>query len=212
MMTNGVTEPPVKEKMCTQCGQLKPATLEHYYKDNKNADNLTTWCKVCRKASAKLASARLRDKKRNAKQQSVVVATPHIAPVVPPLLPLAPVIKAGDYYFNPAAVALYDCSPAGEIIVVMTTQETRLEPIPNTPHKAITVHPITFRIKDIEAVALRSALDNIAVPLKEDHSKDEQLYQEWDAADKRATVAEERVTELESELAAIKAKVEALFR
>lgn len=210
-MSNGIAEPPVVEKVCPKCRQSKPATLEYFYKDDKNADKLTYRCKVCRIERTKELRAQRR-KERTTPHQPVIAATPHTAPVAPPLLPLMPVIKAGDYYFNPAAVALYDCALAGEITVVMTTQETRLDPIPNTIHKAITVHPITFRIKDIEAVALRSALDNIAVPLKEDHSKDEQLYQEWDAADKRATAAETRVTALEAELAAIKEKLGAIFK
>ena len=37
------------EKMCTRCGQTKPATKEYFYKDRTKKDGWGCWCRSCSK-------------------------------------------------------------------------------------------------------------------------------------------------------------------
>lgn len=40
-------------KICTKCGEAKPANTDHYYKNANYLDGLSYWCKACRKVMDK---------------------------------------------------------------------------------------------------------------------------------------------------------------
>lgn len=37
----------MKQKLCTKCGETKPATLEYFYHNKRLKSGLSSWCKIC---------------------------------------------------------------------------------------------------------------------------------------------------------------------
>lgn len=45
-------EEEIKTKVCTKCGEEKPATEEYFYRKKDGRDGICSWCKTCMKAKA----------------------------------------------------------------------------------------------------------------------------------------------------------------
>ena len=91
-------------KTCTKCRETLPATPEYFYKDNRVASRLQSWCKKCRGEYEKERHRKKQEAKEaeEAREQMIEANTPKVV-----RFRIGQAVKAGQRYGRVCGIFKY---------------------------------------------------------------------------------------------------------